>query len=316
MKSDTLTLDDSEFQAAVGDVTGRMSKLQYVENVKSPLDGATEVTADRHAALVNFDDRRRLGRGQGSRRSEPRGDRRRPGRAPGPGDRAVRRRERQQGDQRDDQRRHREGGRALAADHADHPDAHLRLAGRRRRAAADRDHLGDRRLRARRDPEPLPRPRRQRQRRHPDDRARGRSRLLALLPATRTGGARRRARRALGAPGRRGDLGPRRADLGPHRARRDGGHVHQRRQGLHLVRLRDDARRRDRDVRLADGAAGDARLARRPGREGPHPLPRPSPSSRRAVALLVRGHRPGHAAAAGSRSPSRAACWSRWRSRR
>ena len=54
LKSDTLTLDDSEFQAAVGDVTGRMSKLQYVEDVKSPLDGATEVTADRHAALVNF----------------------------------------------------------------------------------------------------------------------------------------------------------------------------------------------------------------------------------------------------------------------
>ena len=54
----------------------------------------------------------------------------------------------------DDHRRHRQGGRALAADHADHPHDHLRLAGRRGRAAADRPHLGARRARPRRDPEP------------------------------------------------------------------------------------------------------------------------------------------------------------------
>ena len=222
LKSDTLTLDDSEFQAAAEDVTSRLGEVQYVEDVKSPLDGETEVTADRHAALVNFDDRRRLDRGQGAGRPDPRGDRRRPGRAPRDGDRAVRRRERRKGDQRDDQRRHRQGGDAVAADHADHPHDHLRLAGRRGRAAADRAHLGARRARPGRDPEPGAAAGRERQRRDPDDRPRGRGRLLALLPATRTRGARRRARRALRAGGRRRDLGAGRADLRAHRAGRDG----------------------------------------------------------------------------------------------
>ena len=54
LKSDTLTLDDPEFQAAADDVTARLSEVAFVENLKSPLDGETEVTADRHAALVNF----------------------------------------------------------------------------------------------------------------------------------------------------------------------------------------------------------------------------------------------------------------------
>ena len=54
LKSDTLTLDDPEFQAAADDVTARLSKVPFVEDLKSPVDGETEVTADRHAALVNF----------------------------------------------------------------------------------------------------------------------------------------------------------------------------------------------------------------------------------------------------------------------
>ncbi len=54
LKSDTLTLDDPEFQAAAEDVTGRLAKVPYVEDLKSPLDGHTEVTPDGHAALVNF----------------------------------------------------------------------------------------------------------------------------------------------------------------------------------------------------------------------------------------------------------------------
>ena len=40
------------------------------------------------------------------------------------------------------------------------------------------------------------------------------------------------------------------------------------------LRHRHDPRRRRRDGRLADRAAGDPRLARRPDREGPHPVPR------------------------------------------
>ena len=37
VQSDKLTVKDPEFRAAVGEVTGRLSKLQYVKNVKSPL---------------------------------------------------------------------------------------------------------------------------------------------------------------------------------------------------------------------------------------------------------------------------------------
>ena len=54
VQSDKLTIKDPEFRAAVGEVTGRLSKLQYVENVKSPLARAGDVSADGHAALVNF----------------------------------------------------------------------------------------------------------------------------------------------------------------------------------------------------------------------------------------------------------------------
>ena len=54
VQSDELTVRDPEFRAAVEDVTGRLSRVQYVENVESPLAGDGEVSADGHAALVNF----------------------------------------------------------------------------------------------------------------------------------------------------------------------------------------------------------------------------------------------------------------------
>src|SRR3954452_21707016 len=55
VQSDKLTVRDPEFRAAVGEVTGRLSKLQYVKNVKSPLAAGGNVSADGHAALVNFE---------------------------------------------------------------------------------------------------------------------------------------------------------------------------------------------------------------------------------------------------------------------
>src|SRR4051812_37123422 len=55
VQSDKLTVRDPEFRAAVGELTARLSKLQYVENVKSPLVAGGDVSADGHAALVNFD---------------------------------------------------------------------------------------------------------------------------------------------------------------------------------------------------------------------------------------------------------------------
>ena len=54
VQSDELTVEDPEFQAAIEDVTGRLSQVRYVENVESPLTGGGEVSADGHAALVNF----------------------------------------------------------------------------------------------------------------------------------------------------------------------------------------------------------------------------------------------------------------------
>jgi uncharacterized membrane protein YdfJ with MMPL/SSD domain len=54
VQSDELTVRDPEFRAAVEDVTGRLSQVQHVENIKSPLTGDSDVSADGHAALVNF----------------------------------------------------------------------------------------------------------------------------------------------------------------------------------------------------------------------------------------------------------------------
>src|SRR5689334_9922882 len=54
VQSDKLTVKDPEFRAAVGEIIGRLSKLKYVENVRSPLTGGGNVSADGHGALVNF----------------------------------------------------------------------------------------------------------------------------------------------------------------------------------------------------------------------------------------------------------------------
>jgi uncharacterized membrane protein YdfJ with MMPL/SSD domain len=54
VQSDNLTVKDPQFRAAVQDVTGRLSHVPYVERIRSPLTGASEVSADGHAALVNF----------------------------------------------------------------------------------------------------------------------------------------------------------------------------------------------------------------------------------------------------------------------
>src|SRR5215218_101956 len=55
VQSDKLTVKDPAFQAAVGDVTNRLAKVPYVENVKSPLTGDSAVSGDGHAALVDFE---------------------------------------------------------------------------------------------------------------------------------------------------------------------------------------------------------------------------------------------------------------------
>src|SRR4051794_36508122 len=53
VQSNKLTVKDPEFRAVVAEVTGRLSKLNYVENIRPPLAGGN-VSADGHAALVKF----------------------------------------------------------------------------------------------------------------------------------------------------------------------------------------------------------------------------------------------------------------------
>src|SRR3954467_3259743 len=55
VQSDKLTVRDPEFRAAVADVMRRLSGLEYIENLRSPLARGGNVSANGHAALVNFD---------------------------------------------------------------------------------------------------------------------------------------------------------------------------------------------------------------------------------------------------------------------
>src|SRR4051794_40167732 len=55
VQSDKLTTKDPQFRAAVADVTRSLSGVQYVEHLRPPLAGGDDVSADGHAALVNFE---------------------------------------------------------------------------------------------------------------------------------------------------------------------------------------------------------------------------------------------------------------------
>ena len=55
IQSDTLTVKDPGFKAAIQDVTSHLRKVAYVQNVQSPLNGESAVSENGHAALVDFD---------------------------------------------------------------------------------------------------------------------------------------------------------------------------------------------------------------------------------------------------------------------
>jgi uncharacterized membrane protein YdfJ with MMPL/SSD domain len=55
VQSKRLTIADPEFRTAVQQTTARLSRTDHVVNVESPLTGGGAVSADRHAALVEFD---------------------------------------------------------------------------------------------------------------------------------------------------------------------------------------------------------------------------------------------------------------------
>jgi hypothetical protein len=96
VQSDKLTVKDPAFRAAVQDVTGRLTRQPYVRAVKSPLTGASAVSADGHAALVDF---QIAGDStQASERIDPILATVAAAQASGAGHQAARRRQRQQGD--------------------------------------------------------------------------------------------------------------------------------------------------------------------------------------------------------------------------
>ena len=145
------------------------------------------------------------------------------------------------------------------------------------------------------------------------DRARGRRRLLDVLPPAGARGAGRRAQRAAALEAAAATVRPLGARLRPDRDRRDGRHVPDRRRDVRVVRRRHDPRRRDGHARLADRAAGAALAARRQGRPGARPARRPA--SPRRTARAGSGARSSTASCGGpsSRSSSPAGCWSRSR---
>ncbi len=118
------------------------------------------------------------------------------------------------------------------------------------------------------------------QRDHPADRPRGRCRLHDVLLEAGTRRACRGTERRGCTRGGGGDIGPLGADLRVHRPGRHGGHVAHVRPRLRLLRRRDDDRRRGRDARIADGAAGAALQARRQRRPTSRAV-RPSTAPRR-----------------------------------
>ena len=55
VQSGELRIEDPEFRATVQDLVRRLSRLEHVENVRSPLTDAAKVTQDRRGALVEFE---------------------------------------------------------------------------------------------------------------------------------------------------------------------------------------------------------------------------------------------------------------------
>src|SRR3954454_15541732 len=54
IQSDKLTVRAPQFQAAIADVTRRLARVKYVEQLRPPRIGSEDVSGDGHAALVNF----------------------------------------------------------------------------------------------------------------------------------------------------------------------------------------------------------------------------------------------------------------------
>ena len=275
VQSETLTVQDPAFAAAVEDVVGKVSALEVVTNVRSPLDpeNSGQIGQNGRAALIDFDIR---------------GD---PDDAKTKIDPVVAAVDEAQkahpelfidsfgvsADKEIDavvHGRSQEGWAPLDPADADHPHRRLRGAGGGRHPAPPGAHRDRCDVRAGRAPERAHPDRRDHLRAHPPDRARGRSRLLDVLLEAGARGAGRRAQRGGGARSGRGDVGPLGADLRPDRHRRDVWDVPRRDPGNVGLRRGHHPRGRGSHARVADRPAGHALLARRPGRSRARPVRR------------------------------------------
>ncbi len=227
VQSSSLTTADAVFTGAIQDVVARVSKLADVQNVRSPLDQANsgQISPSGHAALVEFDIRGP--KEDAADKVGPVLDQVDAAQQAHPAvlHRGVRRRQRRQADRGRVWCRPRQGGDAVASRHADHPRARLR---RTRRSGHPVDPRADGRvrdLRSRLPDEPRGARGDAGAGGRPPDRARGRRRLLALLPAPRARGTGHRTRQPGRHRDRSRDLGPGGAGLRPDRHDRHGRHV-------------------------------------------------------------------------------------------
>ena len=261
----------------------RRGRSRRCNNLRSPLDPGHGdlVSDDGRTVMVAVGDEGHARRGREEDRPDRRGDRARRQRASG----LLRRRGRggqlRQGAERDVRRAARAGRRAVDPADADRAAARVRRASSRRpcrSSLALTGVVGD--DRAPRDPEPA---------RSRWTRTSPQSSCSSASPSASTTRSSTSSASARSAPPARAtaprsrqprDVGPVGPHLGHHRDGRDGRDALLRRQDVLLVRHRDDDGRRHRDDRLADGAAGAARQARRPHREGPHPVPAAASAAR------------------------------------
>ena len=303
IQSRSLRAGTPAFDSAVKDVVTRLATVAAVQNIRSPLNPANagQIAQGRHAALVEFEIR------GDSKKAMDKLDpileeRRRCAACPsGLLRRRVRRCECGQRSQHRLRERPQERRRLLDPAHADHPRRRVRRTRGRGHPAAAGAHGRVRDVRAG-GPAESPAPACTRSvRRRAAGRARGRCRLLDVLPPARTRGTGRRAERARRARGRRRHLRPLGAHLRPDGDGGDGRLVPDRRRHLRLLRVRDDDRRRVRDGRLADRSPRAALEARRPRRPAARSARRPPAPRQRRRPHLGSDRRPRPAPAAALR---------------
>ena len=198
IQSHSLRASDPAFRAAIEDVVARVSKAPDVRNVRSPFASANagRIAADGRSALVEFEIR-----GDKNKAVDKVGpvleERRRcPACSPRLLHRRVRGRERGQGGRNRVWRRSGQGGHPVAPDHARHPGAYIRGAGGGGHSAAARADRRLRDVRVGRAAEPPAAARAAGLRDGAADRARGRRRLLDVLPEARAPGTSSRAQRS------------------------------------------------------------------------------------------------------------------------